>query len=124
MRQVGGDRPLKRAAHDLKPDAHDNVGRQLDVLHDQAPLSLRLGQIRLEIGANASGKLSRSLSALDHEPRPVGLRDRLLEELAEGEGYARDGIRQAEPGRRQQLVEALPSFSPTAAANSSMLWKW
>src|SRR5687767_285781 len=41
VRQIGGDRPLERAAHDLKPDAHDNVGRKLDILQDQAPLSLR-----------------------------------------------------------------------------------
>ena len=34
---------LKNTAHDLKPDAHDDVGRQLHVLYGQAPLSPRLG---------------------------------------------------------------------------------
>jgi hypothetical protein len=81
VRQVWGDWPLERAAHDLKPDAHDDVGGQLDVLHGQAPLANRVGQVHLEIGANAPAKFSRSLSALDHEPRPDGLRDRLLQEL-------------------------------------------
>ena len=84
--QVWRSPSLKSAARDLKPDTHDDVGRQLDVLYGQAPLSPRLAEVRLEMGANAPGILGRSLRTLDHEPRPDGVRDRLLQELGEGEG--------------------------------------
>ena len=121
--QIGRGSSLKSAAHDPKQDAQADVGRQLNVLHGQAPLSLRLGEIRLEIGANAPGKLGRSLRAPDDEPRPKGVGDRLFHELGKGKGYARDRIGRPSLAGASSSSKLSPSFSPTAAANSSMLWK-
>ena len=45
--------------------------------------------------------------ALDDEPRPERLRDRLFQKLRQAKGQARDGVRMTEPGRREQVVEAL-----------------
>jgi hypothetical protein len=61
--------PLKTAARDLKPNADDDIGRQLHVLYGQSSLGDRLGKVCLEIFANPAD-CSRSFDASDCKPTP------------------------------------------------------
>jgi len=98
---------LKSAARDLKPNADDDIGRQLHVFYGQSSLGNRLGKVRLEILADALAELRRGLGASDHKPRPDGIADGFVQELREGEGHAPDGIGLIEPGSCQELVKSI-----------------
>ena len=88
--------PLKMTARDLKPDADDDIGCQIHVLYGQSPLSDCLGEVCLEIFADAV-EPSRDVGASDHKPSPERVVDGFLQEFREGEGHALDGIRHIEP---------------------------
>jgi hypothetical protein len=70
-------------------------------------LSLGFSKVGLEIGANAFSDAGRSLGALDDEPRPERLCDRLFQKLRQAKGQASDGVRDTEPGWCEQVVEAV-----------------
>ena len=120
--QVRRGAPLKTAARNLKPNADDNIGRELYVLYGQSSLVDRLGKVCLEMFANPAER-SRGFGASDHKPRPDGVIEGFLQELRESEGHALDGIGLIEPGWYQKLVETLGELGASAATSSSMLWK-
>ena len=66
-----------------------------------------LGQVSLEMLANATAEFCRALRALDHKAGPGRVRDPFLQELGEREFEARDRIPQLQPCRRKDLVETL-----------------
>jgi hypothetical protein len=101
---------LESPARDLEPDTDDDISSQFYILNGQALLGLSLGKIGLEVGANAISDAGGGLRALNDEPRPERLRDRLFQKFRQAKGQAGDGIRDTEPSGRDQVVKALPEL--------------
>ena len=121
--QFGSGASLEDAARDLKPNADHDVGSQLHIPHAHAALHNRFGDVHLEIRADTQAELSGGLRALNHKARPAGVRNRSFQELRERERQALDRIPELSLAGVSSSSKLSPSFAPTAAANSSMLWK-
>jgi hypothetical protein len=64
--------PLKTATRDLKPNADDDIGRQIYVLYGQSSLGDRLGKVCLEMFTDPV-EPSRGFRASDYKPTPDGV---------------------------------------------------
>ena len=122
--QFGSSASPKNAPRHLQPNPHHNVGCQFHVPNAHPALDDRFRDVRLKIRTDPFPEPSRGFRAPDYEARPVGVRPRFFQEFRKGERQSFNWVPEFEPDRRQQLVKALTELVPTAAANSSILWKW
>ena len=129
--EVRGGAPLKTAARDLKPDADDDIGRQLHVLYGQSSLGDRLGKVRLEIFANA-GRAPAGTWALRTTSRPQrGSSMAFSRNFVKAKDMRTMGSGFIEPGWCQELVKAIGEAShlprrpaPRRSGNDSRTSPW